>query len=396
MSALALRLVPRRWRGPLGRSARLRLTLMFAAMFLALGSAVVLVVFALVHTRTAVSVSAQPTGSGAVLHAVSQQHSFDEARLEAVSWLTLAFTAVASLPLGWFVAGRVLRPLRQMTASARTISAGNLHERLALRGPDDEFKQLGDTIDDLLARLEAAFAAQRRFVANAAHELRTPLTLERTLLQVALADPDATEASLRATCQELLESGRSQERLLEGLLTLATGERGLEQRQRFDLAPLAERSVKALAPEMERGRLTATARLTPAHVLGDPALVERLISNLLDNAIRYNRPGGRIEIETATTSGRAVLRVANTGPIVAPEDVDRLFEPFQRLGTERVAADGHYGLGLSIARAIATAHDATITADPQGEGGLVVVVSFPGVEEVTPAVDARHTGSPPA
>ena len=383
MSALALRLVPRRWREMPARSARLRLALMYSGMFLVLGTALVAIIFLLVGAGAVIGSSSQaiavaPSIRSAPVHAaVSQQHSADLARLLAVSWLTLAFTAVASVPLGWFAAGRLLRPLRHMTAAARTISAGNLNDRLAVSGPDDEFKQLGDTVDDLLTRLEGAFAAQRRFVANAAHELRTPLTLERTLLQVALADPNATEASLRATCEELLESGRNQERLLEGLLTLATGERGLDRREQFDLAQLVDRSLAGVRAEIEDRGLQSRALLESAGVIGDPALVQRLVGNLLDNAVRHNRPEGWINIETTTASGRAVLRVANSGRLIAPEAVARLFEPFQRLGADRVAAGGHYGLGLSIARAIAGAHGATITAQPQPEGGLMVTVSFP-------------------
>lgn len=364
---------------------------MYSGMFLLLGTALIAIIFVLVRNGEVIGSSSQaisvaPSTGGAPVHAaVSQQHSADLARLLAVSWLTLVFTAVASVPLGWFAAGRLLRPLRHMTGAARTISAGNLNDRLAVAGPDDEFKQLGDTFDDLLTRLETAFAAQRRFVANAAHELRTPLTLERTLLQVALADPNASEASLRATCQELLESGRNQERLLDGLLTLATGERGLDRREQFDLAPLAQRSLAGLRSEIERRYLQAATRLGAASVVGDPALVERLIANLLDNAVRHNRPEGWIKVETVIGPDGSLLTIANSGPVIAPEAVERLFEPFQRLGPERVADDGHYGLGLSIARAIATAHDATITARPQPEGGLMVTVSFPVVAGGTSA-----------
>ena len=320
-----MRLVPRRWRNVSERSARARLTLLYSGMFLLLGTVLIVIIFGFVTQGEIVGSSAQavavsPSGTG-VHELVSQQHSADVGRLLAISWLTLAFTAVASAPLGWFAAGRTLRPLRQMTASARTISAGNLHDRLALVGPDDEFKQLGDTVDDLLGRLEAAFAAQRRFVANAAHELRTPLTLERTLLQVALADPNASEASLRATCEELLQAGRSQERLLEGLLTLATGERGLERREWFDLAPLAQRSFEAARPEVESRGLDARVWLPPASVLGDPALVQRLVANLIDNAVRYNRPDGWVEVETSTSPRGTTLRVANSGPAVPPDAV---------------------------------------------------------------------------
>jgi signal transduction histidine kinase len=392
-----MRLVPHRWRELSERSARLRLTLLYSGMFLLLGTVLIVIILVLVGNgdvvgSSAESVTAVPVGRAVPLHdAVTQQHSADVARLLAVSWLTLALTAVASAPLGWFAAGRMLRPLRQMTASAQTISAGNLHDRLALSGPDDEFKQLGDTVDDLLARLEAAFAAQRRFVANAAHELRTPLTLERTLLQVALADPNVSEASLRATCEELLQAGRNHERLLEGLLTLATGERGLERCEWFDLAPLAQRSLDAVTPEIDSHSLEVRTLLPPASVLGDPALVQRLLANLIDNAVRYNRPKGWVEVETSTSSAGTTLCVANSGSVVPPEAVEGLFEPFHRLGAERVADNGHYGLGLSIARAIATAHGATITADAPPDGGLVVTVVFPTTDATT---DFRTRSSP--
>jgi signal transduction histidine kinase len=382
MSAASIRLVPRRWRELSAQSARLRLTLLYSGMFLLLGTAVVAIIFVAVSTgigfgssSTAEAV-ASPSGTPAVHAAVTQQHSADVARLLAVSWLTLALTAAASALLGWFAAGRVLRPLRNMTATARTISAGNLHQRLALSGPDDEFKQLGDTFDDLLGRLEASFAAQRRFVANAAHELRTPLTLERAVLQVALADPRANEETLRATCEELLASGRSQERLLDALLTLATGERGLERRELVDLAQLARDAARGAQADAEPDGLELITDPAPAVVVGDPALLKRLVANLVGNAVSYNQPGGRVEISTTTDLNRAILTVANTGPAVPPDAVERLFEPFQQLDRERTGSDGHHGLGLSIVRAIAAAHDATVVARPGTDGGLIVTVSF--------------------
>ncbi len=308
---------------------------------------------------------------------VDAQPSTDLAGLLATTWGLLVVTAMVSALLGWFAAGRVLRPLRDMTDAARTISAGNLGRRLALTGPDDEFKRLGDTLDDLLARLEASFDAQRRFVANASHELRTPLTVERTLLQVALADPNATEASLRAACEELLACGREHERLLESLLTLASSERGLGHREPVDLARLAGHVLLTPRPDMQRHDLALDTMLEPAAAAGDPALIERLMANLVDNAVRYNRPGGRIEVRTAAVNGHAVVSVTNTGPVVRADETDRMFEPFQRLGGGRAAgADGHHGLGLSIVRAIAVAHDATIDAVPQPAGGLAVTVSF--------------------
>jgi signal transduction histidine kinase len=388
MAATSIRLAPRRWLALPSRSARLRLTLMYSGLFLVLGTAVVVVIFLLARSGSSVSARVSPASPGvappqALNAAASQQHSSDVARLLAVSWLTLLVTAGASAVLGWFAAGRALRPLRQMTTSARTISAGNLHERLALAGPDDEFKQLGDAFDDLLARLEGSFAAQRRFVANAAHELRTPLTLERTLLQLALADPGASAAELRATCQELVASGRDQERLLDSLLTLASSERGLERRDPDDLARLAQPALQRVRPEIERHQLELEADLRPAPVRGDPALLERLIANLLDNAVEYNHAAGRVMIRTTTESGQAVLSVVNTGPSVPQDQVERLFEPFQRLQAERIGSGGHHGLGLSIVRAIAAAHDAAVVAEPQEAGGMLVRLSFPAPEQAT-------------
>jgi signal transduction histidine kinase len=386
MSTASIRFVPRRWLALSARSARLRLTLMYSGMFLVLGTAVIAIIFLLVWTGTAIghgSTQVAPfpgLGTPLLRSAASQQHSADVARLLAVSWFALALTAAGSALLGWFAAGRVLRPLRNMTATARTISAGSLHQRLAVSGPDDEFKQLGDTIDDLLSRLEASFASQRRFVANAAHELRTPLTLERTLLQVALADPDATAATLRATCEELLASGRSQEQLLEALLTLASSERGLERREPVDLRDLAERAIDSVRAEVDRLALGLNASLEPATVRGDPALLECLIGNLIDNALRYNRQGGRIVVRTAVDGEAPILSVVNTGPYVAPDQIERLFEPFQRLEQSRTGSTANNGLGLSIVRAIAIAHDATVDAQPGADGGLVVTVSFPAME----------------
>jgi signal transduction histidine kinase len=398
--------------GPLrlpARTARLRLTLLYSGMFLALGTALIVVIYVLatagppIHARTSsaapASVAAAPpapvppaaTGPIAVTPGASgaqavsadpgaQQHSADLNRLLEASWLVLAVTAVASAVLGWFAAGRVLRPLRQMTATARTISAGNLSERLALSGPNDEFKQLGDTLDQLLARLEASFEAQRRFVANASHELRTPLTVERTLLQVALADHDASAATLRATCEELLSTGEEQEHLLEALLTLASSERGLDCRESLDLASIAGHALMSAEGEIERRGLSATFGLEPSFTSGDAQLIERLIANLLGNATEYNRPGGVVEVRTATVADEALVTVANTGPPVAPDDLELLFEPFQRLDGGRAARpDGHHGLGLSIVRAIATAHGATVSAEPQRDGGLSVVVRFPSM-----------------
>jgi signal transduction histidine kinase len=392
-------LAPRSWLRLPRRTARLRLSLLYAGMFFITGTLVLALVYVFTGSSSSISVAAvpyrhgylfipsgpalppAPSIPGDVGNLVSHQHSVDQNRLLAASWLGLAVATLASALFGWIAAGRVLRPLRTITATARNISAGSLHQRLALAGPDDEFKQLGDTLDDLLGRLEASFEAQRRFVANASHELRTPLTLERTLLQVALADPAASADTLRSTCEELLVSGRDHEQLLEGLLTLASSERGLERREELDLARIAEHIIATARPEAERLGVHVEPALAPAPITGDRALIERLIANLSDNALRYNEPGGRVEIRTSTDDGHAVLTVANTGPVIPADEIGRLFEPFQRLGADRPApGTGGHGLGLSIARAIATAHDAVIAAEPQPEGGLVVTVRFRGAD----------------
>jgi signal transduction histidine kinase len=334
---------------------RTRLTLLYAVPFLLSGA--ILVSLPLLQTS-----STSPVGSGPPDGVVVESPVLN--RMVGAAVVGLAVMVVVSVVVGWLVAGRFLRPLWTITATARDISATNLHRRLGLGRGGDEFTQLGATLDDLFARLEAAFESQRRFVANASHELRTPLTAERTLLQVALADPDAGVESLRAACEEVLALGRTQERLIDALLTLATSERGVEQRERFDLA--------GVAADVVDGRTVGTA-LEPAPVTGDPRLVEILVTNLVDNAVRHNVPGGRVEV----TTGGSRLTVTNTGPVVPPGEVDRLFEPFQRLGPQRL--HGGHGLGLAIVRAIATAHDATVTAVPNPGGGLTVEVQFPQV-----------------
>jgi signal transduction histidine kinase len=293
------------------------------------------------------------------------------------SGIALALMAAVSVLLGWLFAGRVLRPLRTITERAREISASNLNERVALAGPDDELTQLADTFDDLLGRLEASFTAQRQFVANAAHELRTPLTRAQTVGEVALADPAATVDSLRASHARVLAAGRQQERLIEALLTLARSERGLDEREPFDLAAVTATMLHARQREAERRHLYVHATLEPAQTAGDPRLAERLVANLLDNALRYNQPHGRIDVTTTAKAGQAVLSVANSGPPIPPEEVERLFRPFQRLGADRTDQSDGLGLGLAIVHAIASAHHATLSAHAQPGGGLDIEVGFP-------------------
>lgn len=241
----------------------------------------------------------------------------------------------------------------------------------------EEFTELRETLDDLFARLEASFESQRHFVANASHELRTPLAAERTLLQVTLSDPDASVDTLRSTCEELLALGRQQERLLDALLTLASSQRGVDRWEAFDLADLTRTVVQARRAEAERRRIDVDVTLTSAPTTGDPSLAAILIANLLDNALRHNEEDGNITINAATSATAAVISVTNTGPVVPVGEVDRLFQPFQRLGAERTRHTGGYGLGLAIVDAVATAHGATVAAHARPEGGLSIDVRFP-------------------
>jgi signal transduction histidine kinase len=310
------------------------------------------------------------------------QRAADSHELLVNSGVALAIVAVLALLAGWLIAGRMLRPIRTITRKAQRISSTNLHERLSLEGPDDELKELGDTLDDLFGRLDASFEAQRHFVANASHELRTPLTVERTLLQVALDDPDTTRDEWRTTAKQVLEISDVQARLLEGLLTLASSEAGLDDHEPVDLTDAVNASITGLQPEIDRLGIHLEATTAPAQLEGDSMLVERLVANLLTNAVRHNVNGGRIEVLTGEQDGEALLSISNSGPHVPQAEIDRLFQPFQRLNPHRSHhRDGH-GLGLSIVRAIATAHHATITARPTSNGGLAVKVVFPGTSGV--------------
>jgi signal transduction histidine kinase len=296
--------------------------------------------------------------------------------------------AVVSMLLGWLVAGRVLRPLRTITAKTRDISASNLHERLDVRGPDDELKELGDTIDGLLGRLDAAFRSQRQFVANASHELRTPLTRQRTLAQVALSDPDATAASLRAAHERILASGEQQEQLIDALLTLSRAQSAAVSPCVMDLAAVAGELLAVRRADAEACGVRVVPSLEPALLSGDPRLVERLVANLIDNAVRHNVEGGAVWVRTGLRSDSAWLAVSNDGPVVDPEQVERLYEPFERLDAERTAWGEGFGLGLCIVRAVAAAHDATLSTAARPAGGLSTEVRFPASEGVAAAEPA--------
>jgi signal transduction histidine kinase len=347
-----------------------QLTLLYAGLLAALGGVLLL---ALVPLQGTASVEQGP-------HAAAVSAALNAAIREKQIIGAIALPVVVLLAVvgGWLIAGRLLRPLRTITATARDISASNLNRRLGLDGRDDEFAELGETLDDLFGRLEASFESQRHFVANASHELRTPLTAERTLLQVALADPDATVQTLRAACEQVLALGDQQERLIDALLTLATSEGGIEQWEPFDLAATAWHVVTIRREDAERRDVHVDTRLAEAPTAGDPRLAESLVANLVDNAIRHNSAGGRAEISTAAAGGQATIRVRNTGAVIPPERLARLFQPFGRADGERIRhSDGH-GLGLAIVQAIARAHAATLTPRAQPEGGLDVEVTFPG------------------
>jgi signal transduction histidine kinase len=360
----------------LGRPAlRAQLTVLYAGLVVCVVAAVLLVTGVLLHfgsTSVSAGSAAGAAGSAAAAGAPSSGHHVD---------VVLAIVGVivvgAALALSWWIAGRFLRPLQAMTATAKEISASNLHRRLNLNGPDDELTRLGRTLDDLFGRLEASFVSQRRFVANASHELRTPLAGQRTLLEVALADPKASAADLRAACEEALALEEHQERLIEALLTLASSEGGVERRESVDLAALAEHVVMMRADEAHRRRVRVQVSSATARVAGDPDLLESLVANLVTNGLRHNVDDGSLQVVTETRAGQAVVSVTNTGPMVSAEDIDRLFEPFRRTGNDRTRTRDGHGLGLSIVRAVTEAHGSTLTVEPQTGGGLRVEVVFP-------------------
>ncbi|ASU85911.1 sensor histidine kinase [Nocardiopsis gilva YIM 90087] len=286
----------------------------------------------------------------------------------------VAATALAALG-GWLVAGRPLRRLHQVTETARRLSEHDLGRRLALSGPPDEFRELGSTFNGMLERLQSAFESQRRFVANASHELRTPMASQRAAVEVALAQGRVPD-DLRPAMERVLESADRSERLISGLLLLARSDRGLTAAEPVDLADAAQRALGTQADAVAEAGVELRSDLTSVVVDGDQVLLEQLVGNLVDNAVRYNRPDGSVWIEVEETDAEAVLRVANPGPEVA--DADRLFEPFDRGGRDRLHdQDGGSGLGLSIVRSIAMAHGGRASAAPRPGGGLVVTVRLP-------------------
>jgi signal transduction histidine kinase len=373
------------------RTARLRLTILYGGVCLVFGAILLAVTSLLTWGAVTLTAHAAPVAAASQSPASpstqqanqdqsqngAEQLAVDRRLLLTRSGIALVIVSAAAVGAGWLLAGRVLRPLSTITAAARRISASSLHERLALPGPDDELKELGDTLDGLFARLEASFDAQRRFAANASHELRTPLTRERALIEVTRADPAATADTWQDVSRDLLAFNAEQERLIEALLILASSEAGVSQREPLDLAAITSTALAVPRPGIGRLGLNVHASIQPAIFDGDPFLVQQLVTNLIDNAVRHNIPGGDVQVGTGTSGGRAILSVTNSGQVIPLTEVGRLFQPFQRLGPRPARGDGGHGLGLSIVKAIATAHDAAITPQPRPGGGLAIDVTFP-------------------
>jgi signal transduction histidine kinase len=315
--------------------------------------------------------------SGVVAGAQSQRDQATH-QLLLYSLVGLGVMGALSGAVGWLVAGRALRPVHAITGAARRASEENLGERLALAGPPDELKELADTYDAMLARLDAAFASQRRFVANASHELRTPLTVMRTAIDVTLAKPGRTPAQLEDMAAEVRGAVDRAEALIEALLTLARSDRGTAAVEPADLAVLAEDALDAAAPAIRARSLRLETSLQTAPTHGDLVLLDRLVANVVDNAVRHNAAGGWIQVATGTRDGQAYLTVTNGGPVIAEDVTPLLFEPFRRLGDPAGSVPGT-GLGLSIVRSVATAHQGTVAAHSRPAGGLDVTVRLPGV-----------------
>jgi signal transduction histidine kinase len=401
-------------------SVRLRLTLLYGGVFLLAGAGLLAVNYALVRSQLTLPFGVRIEGerqrppglpgvadggpgllivrsgdggdqfvvsapSPEAVQAVRQEAEALRRNLQAAtlhqlvtkSGIALGLMALVSVGLGWLVAGRVLQPLAAITATARRLEGSTLHERINLQGPQDELKELADTFDQMLGRLDAAFETQRRFVANASHELRTPLAITRTEVDVALADPATGPAELRAMAGRVLEANQRSEHLIEGLLTLARSERQLLAGEPLDLALAAADALSVAALEVERLGLRVSRVLGAAPVAGDRALLERLVANLVENAVRHNRPGGWVEVDTGRAGTLAVVRVANGGLSIPPDLVGTLFEPFRRLNPDRTGSARGAGLGLSIVRSVATVHGGTASAQALPEGGLEVRVELP-------------------
>ena len=383
-------------------SLRLRLTLSYGAVFFALGFLLIAVSYVLVrqvlvhnpgeflgrveeHLGLSAAFLAQhmpaPAGGHETVRAFTrtvQDQIVSQLLhgLTGVAFTALAVAAAVSVGLGWLIAGRMLRPLQEIAVAAQRASASTLHERIAMQGPDDELRKLADTFDAMLARLEAAFDAQRAFVADASHELRTPLAIMRTEVDVTLADPQATGDDLRRMADTVRAAIVRSEDVIDRLLVLAESER-LVDTAALDLGALAAEVVRRRTPAAEARGLTFALALEPTPVEGDRALLERLIDNLVGNAVRYALPDSLVRVDTDRRPDGTVLRIANSGEVIGPDELPHLFERFYRRGTSRGRDSGGSGLGLAIVAAVADVHGGSYAAEAPAEGGLVVTVTLP-------------------
>jgi signal transduction histidine kinase len=313
--------------------------------------------------------------AGAAVGAKQQgQNALDQ--LLIYSLASLGGLTVVAGGVGWALAGRILRPLKAITGAARRASEHNLTDRIGLQGPKDELKELADTFDGMLDRLDAAFASQRRFVANASHELRTPLTVMRTAIDVTLAKPHRDPAQLETMAVEIRQAVDGAEKLIDALLTLARSDRGPTGTEFVDLATAAEDAIDATAAQLAAADITVHSVLYPAELHGDRVLLERMVANLVQNAARHNVPHGWIRLDTGHRDGQAWLVIANGGPPLAADAVPTLFEPFRRLH-DRVGSDHGLGLGLSIVRSVATTHGGRVEGRALPDGGLEITATLP-------------------
>ncbi|GHH20321.1 sensor histidine kinase [Streptomyces rubradiris] len=400
---------PRRPQPPfpwLRPTIRIRLTLLYGGMFLIAGILLLSIIYLL--AAQAISTGNQPlfkivSGSAikvtsdncpavtainsgpvplsdfneAIARCVDQQRQAALDNLLSRSLLALLGLAVIAFAFGYAMAGRVLSPLGRITRTARQVAGSDLSRRIELDGPDDELKELADTFDDMLERLQRAFTAQQRFVGNASHELRTPLAINRTLLEVHLSDPNAP-VELQQLGKTLLATNERSEQLVEGLLLLARSDNQIVERKPVDLAEVATQAIDQVHAEAEAKGVSVQGERRPAVVQGNGVLLERIALNLVQNAVRYNvSDKGWVEVNTEVEHGQAVLTVSNTGPVVPAYEIDNLFEPFRRLRTERTGSDKGVGLGLSIVRSVARAHGGHIHARPREGGGLEMRVTLP-------------------
>jgi signal transduction histidine kinase len=372
-------------RRPRRSSVRARIAIACAGLFLVIGGALTGATSALVDHIVSPRITAsapaalpgQPGGIARILNVgASEQARSDRRELTIYSLAGLGLATIAAGGLGWAASGRVLRPVRAITQAARAASQENLGHRLALAGPADELKELADTFDAMLARLDAAFASQRRFVANASHELRTPLTEMRTVTDVTLADPDAPPAELRSALTAIRAAVSKSEALIESLLTLARSDRGLGPTQQVDLPTAVEDAIDQASPAAAAKKISIRTQLQPAQITGDRILVERLTSNLIDNAVRHNLPGGWVQASTRRHATHTELTIISSGKPIPPDQAAGLFEPFRRLPSPAGPTTGT-GLGLSIVASIATAHGGHATAVARPDGGLEVHITLP-------------------